>query len=89
METILAIFGGLLLLLSLSSGLILKSRFLQADDSSVTGDRVAAAAIGASLVGLAVAIRIGAPTASLIGTYAVSAAFAAIYGVYLVLGKNR
>lgn len=89
METILAIFGGLLLLLSLSSGLILKSHFIQADDSSVTADRVAAVAIGASLVGLAVAIRIGAPTASLVGTYAVSAAFAAIYGAYLVLGKNR
>ena len=89
METALAIFGGLLLLLSLSSGLILKSRFIQANDSSVTGDRVAAAAIGAALVGIAVAIRIEAPTPSLIGTYAVSAAFVAIYGVYMVLGKNR
>ena len=39
METILAIFGGLLLLLSLSSGLIVKSRFVQAESASVTGDR--------------------------------------------------
>ncbi len=89
METILAIFGGLLLLLSLSSGLIVKSRFVQAESSSVTGDRVAAIALGASLVGMAVVIRIDAPIESLVGTYIVSAAFAAIYGAYLVLGKNR
>ena len=89
METILAIFGSLLLLLSLSSGLILNSRLVQADGSSVTGDRVAAAAIGASLVGMAVAIRIDAPTESLIRAYAVSAAFVAIYGAYLVLGKTH
>jgi xanthine/uracil permease len=89
MELVLATFGGILLLLSLSLGSILKTNLAQMNQSVPTEDRVAGVLIGISLIAVAVVLWINAPLISLLSSFGVTAGLTVLYALYLLLARPR
>ena len=89
METVLATFGGVLLLVSLSTGIWIKLKGHQDSQSSLKGDRIAAGLIGISLVATAVVLGIDAPRVSLLSTFGVTVALTLLYALFLLLARSE
>ena len=89
MEAVLATFGGILLLLSIGGGVLMKSKFVQIDQHVPPGDRIRAGLIGASLIAAAAVIEIDAPNASIEGTFGIFAGLVAVYVLFLFWTRDR
>ena len=89
METALVSFGGILLLVSLGSGVLTRLKAFQMDQYVPTGDRVAAGIIGLALIAVAIVVRIDAPTVSLLSTFGVLIFLTLLYCLFLVVTKAR
>ncbi len=85
METVLATFGGVLLLLSLGTGIWIGTTGHQDKQGSLKGDRIAAGLIGISLVATAVVLSIDAPPVSLLSTFGVAVALTLLYALSLFI----
>ena len=85
METVLATFGGVLLLFSLGTGLWTRLKGYQENQASLKGDRIAASLIGISLVATAVVLSIDAPLVSLLSTFGVAVALTLLYALSLFI----
>ena len=89
METVIATFGGILLLLSVGGGMLMKLNCLQANSHSLKGDRIAAGLIGTGLVANAIVISVGAPAVSLLATFGITAVVVLLYALYLLLERQQ
>ena len=89
METVLATFGGVLLLLSLGTGIWMRSKGYQDDQGNLKGDRIGAGLIGISLVATAVVLSIDAPRVSLLSTFGVTVALTLLYALFLLLARSE
>ena len=87
METVLVTFGGILLLLSLGTGILIRSRGYQVNQGNLKGDRIGAGLIGISLVATAVVLSIDAPPVSLLSTFGVTVALTLLYALFLLLAR--
>ncbi len=89
METVLATFGGVLLLLSLSTGVWIKLKGYLDSQGSLKGDRIGACLIGISLIAMAVVLSIDAPLVSLLSTFGVAVALTLLYALSLLLARSE
>ena len=87
METALATFGGICLVLSLGLGYLAQTRGVQSGQGGLAVDRIAAAIIGIGLVAIAIVIKIDGPTVSLVSTFGVTAGLVVLYCLYLLLSR--
>lgn len=87
METVLVTFGGILLLLSLGTGILIRSRGYQVNQGNVKGDRIGACLIGISLVATGVVLSIDAPRVSLLSTFGVTVVLTLLYALFLLLAR--
>ena len=88
METALATFGGICLVLSLGLGYLAQTKGVQSGHCGFAGDRIAAAFIGIGLIATAIVVKIDGPTVSLVSTFGVTAALVLLYCLYLLLGRR-
>ena len=89
MEVVLVTFGGIFVLLSLSLGAVLQTRSGQSNQSTLSGDRIAAAFIGMGVIATAIVLKINAPTVSLVSTLSVTAGLTVLYCLYLLGIRSR
>ena len=89
MEIVLVTFGGIFVLLSLSLGAVLQMRSGQSNQSTLAGDRIAAAFIGMGVIATAIVLKIDAPTVSLVSTVSVTAGLTVLYCLYLLGIRSR
>jgi len=89
LETALVSFGGILLLLSLGSGALIRLKAFQADQRVPTADRVAAGIIALALIAIAIVLRIDAPTISLLSTFGVLIFLTLLYCLFLAVTRPR
>ena len=89
METVLATFGGILILLGMGLGALAQTRLFHPSQSPPLGDRIAAVVVGIGLVGLAVVLKIEGPTISLVSTFGVIAVLILLYSLYLLVAHLR
>ncbi len=88
MEPAIATFGGILLLFSLSGGILAKCNCFRADDRSHKVDRIGAGLVGIGLIATAIVIAIGAPVVSLLTAFGVTLVVVLLYSLYLALSRE-
>ena len=89
MEIVLVTFGGIFVLLSLSLGAVLQTRSDQSNQSTLSGDRIAAAFIGMGVIATGIVLKINAPMVSVISTLSVTAGLTVLYSLYLLGTRSR
>ena len=89
MELVLAIFGGIFLLLSLAVGPVAQIKLAQTNQKLDAGDRIASALVGIGLIATAIIIRIDAPTVSLVSTFGATLGVTVLYCVYLLVTRSK
>ena len=85
METVLATFGGILILLGMGLGALSQTILFHSGQRPPVGDRIAAVVVGVGLVGLAVVLKIDGPTVSLVSTFGVVSVLILLYSLYLLV----
>ena len=89
MELVLAIYGGIFLLLSLALGAVAQTKLAQPNQKLDAGDRIASALVGVGLIATAIVIRIDAPTISLLSTFGATLGVTVLYCVYLLVARPK